>query len=114
MPPACSLPPSLRGALLRLAADGGGQAQRGDWVAVLDFDTAWQTAFVALQGVPPVLVCRARDAATYARQLHAQLAAAYVARGLPMPQWRGWDALARRWPFLERQRRRVIVLRPMT
>lgn len=111
-PPHC--PPSLRERLLRLAAENGGQAQRGGWVAVLEFDTAWQTAFVALEGVPSELVCRDGEAAAYARQLHSQLAGVYAARGLSLPHWRGWAALVRRWPWLHTPRRRVLMLRPLT
>lgn len=106
-------PEDLHRRLLRLAAELGGQAQRGDWVAVLEFDTAWHTAFVALEGVPSALVCRAADAGPYARRLHAELVEAYAARGLSLPRWRGWAALLERWPVLAMPRRRVIVLRPL-
>jgi hypothetical protein len=117
-PPACTLPPELRARLLAAAAAApGGVLARDDWVAVVDFDAPWQTAFVRLRGVPPRLVCRAGELLRYAARLHDVLIRQYARRGLPMPTWRGWAALLRRWPCLATARPpprlTVRVLRPL-
>lgn len=112
----------MRRALLALAAaERRGYAVRGDYVAVTGFDSAFDTAMVRLTNVPADLVGPLGAVQSYARALHAALVAAYAAGGLPMPHWRSWQALARKWPFLlftapapaPGGRRPVVCLKPL-
>lgn len=100
-PPGCTLDARTQRTLCRLATTTSAKyVRRGDWVAIVEFDVMWDTAFVAFAGVPSELVCRLSDAVNYIRALHAQLVREYADRGLGLPEWRGWRALARRWPWL--------------
>lgn len=116
-PPPCTLDAATQAKLLALAAASpDGVHARGDWVAVCGFDVPWCTAWVTLAGVPAAVVGRSSDLAAYVAALHGMLARAYSARGLPMPSWRSWAALARRWPFVagaQQRGTRVHVIRPL-
>lgn len=98
--PTCTLDDTMRTKLLALARDDPlGFVVRGDWVAIADFSSRWQTAFVQID-CPADLVCTIAECLAYARGLHAELAGAYVAAKLPMPMWRSWGNILKAWPFL--------------
>lgn len=108
-PPKCTLDDRVMSNLLSLArGDPAGYVTRGEWVAIADFSSRWQTAFVHIE-CPPDLVCTIAECGVYARVLYAELAGAYAAGKVPMPVWRSWGNLVKAWPFLQHH----VVLSPM-
>lgn len=102
----------MRLALLDAAAPSG-WAARGGYVAVTGLTDAFTTAFVTMDA-PDAVVGAADDVASYIAALYVALTAAYARRREPLPWWRGWAALVKRWPFLDVARpTRVHRLRPL-
>jgi hypothetical protein len=92
--------PATRAKLVRAALDGDGTFVRGDAAAVTGFADVWRTAFVRLRGVPDEVVGTVREIAAFVAALHAVLASKYRELDVPMPSWRSWPGLRKRWPFL--------------
>jgi hypothetical protein len=101
LPPPASFDAGTRAKLLRLADDAAdGVCVRGQAAAVAGFADVWRTAFVRLRGVPDEVVGTVPEVAAYVAALHAALAAKYRDLDVPMPSWRSWPGLRKRWAFL--------------
>ena len=91
----------MRSKLLALVPAGQpGYVVRGHAVAITGFREPWHTAYVSLRGVPEEVAGTVQEVTRYVSALLAVQEATYRGLDVPMPVWRGWPGLRKRWPFL--------------